>query len=172
MPIRNAIWKVDTSPQLLTEAQLPSEKALEDMIVAAPSMLSDEWMLIGQQEYTTYGGRIDLLAMAPDGSLVLIELKRDKTPREIVAQALDYASWVQDLTADRIVQIYERFSKGGSLQEAFQQRFVQLGHGQRGGVQRKAELVVQTQGGVVGGKGGSAGHGLNCRHQLNCEQFN
>jgi len=25
---------------------------------------------------------------------VLIELKRDRTPREIVAQALDYASWV------------------------------------------------------------------------------
>ena len=34
MPIRIAIWKVGTASQLLTEAQLPSEKALEDMIVA------------------------------------------------------------------------------------------------------------------------------------------
>lgn len=123
MPIQHAIWQIAPSPTPLVSSKLSSEQLLEDMIVKDPRILSSEWMLIGQQEYTTYGGRLDLLAMAPDGSLVLIELKRDKTPREIVAQALDYASWVQDLTADRIVQIYERFSKGGSLQEAFQQRF-------------------------------------------------
>jgi RecB family endonuclease NucS len=46
-------------------------------------------MLIGRQENTGHGGRIDLVALAPDASLVLIELKRDKTPREVVAQALD-----------------------------------------------------------------------------------
>ena len=45
-------------------------------------------MLIGRQEDTGYGGRIDLLAVAPDGALILIELKRDRTPREVVAQAL------------------------------------------------------------------------------------
>ena len=123
MPVQHAIWQVGDHPTPLNIGRLPSEQLLEDMIAKDPRILSNEWMLIGQQEYTTYGGRIDLLAIAPDGSLVLIELKRDKTPREIVAQALDYASWVQKLTADRIVQIYERFSKGGSLQEAFQQRF-------------------------------------------------
>lgn len=104
-------------------AKLASEQLLESMIVREPCILSSEWMLIGQQEVTSHGGRIDLLAIAPDGSLVLIELKRDRTPREIVAQALDYASWVVDLTADRIVQIYQRFSKGGSLQADFQKRF-------------------------------------------------
>lgn len=123
MPIHHAIWKVGDLPTPLNVGKLASEQLLENMIAKDPRILSNEWMLIGQQEYTTYGGRIDLMAIAPDGSLVLIELKRDKTPREIVAQALDYASWVQDLTADRIVQIYERFSKGGSLQEAFLQRF-------------------------------------------------
>ena len=123
MPIHHAIWQVGASPTPLTVSKLPSEQLLEDMIVKDPRILSNEWMLIGQQEITHYGGRIDLLAIAPDGSLVLIELKRDRTPREIVAQALDYASWIQELTADRIVQVYERFTKGGSLQEAFQQRF-------------------------------------------------
>lgn len=62
------------------------------MIVSAPRLLSEEWMLIGRQESTELGGRIDLLAIAPDASLVLIELKRDRTPRDVVAQALDYAS--------------------------------------------------------------------------------
>lgn len=93
------------------------------MIVAAPEILSGEWLLIGRQEQTGLGGRIDLLAIAPDASLVLIELKRNRTPREIVAQALDYASWVDQLTADKIAQIYQRFSNGGSLSEAFKQHF-------------------------------------------------
>jgi len=45
-------------------------------------------MLIGRQEETGHGGRIDLLGIAPDGTLVLIEVKRSRTPREVVAQAL------------------------------------------------------------------------------------
>jgi RecB family endonuclease NucS len=60
----------------LTEAALASEQLLEDMIVAAPAILSDQWMIIGRQVNTRFGGRIDLLAIAPDGSLILIELKR------------------------------------------------------------------------------------------------
>ena len=123
MPIKHAIWKVGDQPVSLTLSALPSEQLLEDMIVRAPEILSGQWMLIGRQEQTGQGGRIDLLAIAPDASLVLIELKRDRTPREIVAQALDYASWVEALTADRIAQIYQRFSKGGSLNVAFKQHF-------------------------------------------------
>lgn len=80
-------------------------------------------MLIGRQEVTSHGGRVDLLAIAPDASLVLIELKRDRTPREIIAQALDYASWVEQLTPDRVAQIFQRFSGGKSLDVAFQERF-------------------------------------------------
>lgn len=93
------------------------------MIINRPEILSGAWMLIGRQEHTGFGGRIDLLAIAPDASLVLIELKRDRTPREVVAQALDYAAWVDQLTAERIAQIYQRFSGGGNLAEAFKARF-------------------------------------------------
>lgn len=123
MPIQHAIWKVGEKPEPLTAGQLASEQKLEEMIVREPSILSSEWMLIGRQEITTHGGRIDLLAITPDGSLVLIELKRDRTPREIIAQALDYASWVEQLTPDRIAQMYQRFSNGSNLDDAFRQRF-------------------------------------------------
>jgi hypothetical protein len=123
MPIQHAIWKVGDNPQPLAASQLVSEQKLEEMIVRDPRILSSEWLLIGRQEITSHGGRIDLLAIAPDGSLVLIELKRDRTPREIVAQALDYASWVEQLTSEKIAQIYQRFSNGGNLDEAFQQHF-------------------------------------------------
>jgi hypothetical protein len=124
MPIRTTLWKVGPQPQPLSESLLANEHLLEDMIVAAPCMLSDEWMLIGRQADTSFGGRIDLLAIAPDASLVLIELKRDRTPREVVAQALDYASWVgEKLHAEEIAAIYGRFAPGKSLAEDFRQRF-------------------------------------------------
>ena len=125
MPIRTAIWTVAAKPEQLAESSLAKESLLETMIVAAPSLLSDEWMLIGQQEDTGFGGRIDLLALAPDGSLVLIELKRDRTPRDVVAQALDYAGWVERLRTEDIAAIYGRFAPGHSLAEDFRQRFGQ-----------------------------------------------
>jgi len=123
MPVRTALWKVAAHPEPLTPSELVNEKLLEDMIVAAPRILSDEWMLIGRQQNTGLGGFVDLLAIAPDGSLVLIELKRGRTPREVVAQALDYASWVERLHAEDIDAIYRRFAPGHSLSEDFHQRF-------------------------------------------------
>ena len=123
MPIQHAIWKVGATPEPLIVSKLATEKELEDMITARPEMISTGWMLIGRQVKTSYGGIIDLLAIAPDGSLVLIELKRDKTPREIVAQALDYASWMEKLEPDKIAGIYDGFSKGGSLSADFEARF-------------------------------------------------
>ena len=125
MPIRIAIWKVGAQPAPLAESSLAKEQLLEEMIVANPSLLSDEWMLIGRQEDTGLGGRIDLLAVAPDGSLALIELKRDRTPREGVAQALDYAGWVEKLRAEDIAAIYSRFAPSRSLADDFRQRFGQ-----------------------------------------------
>ena len=123
MPIRTQIWTVSAQPMLLKNARLTSEQWLEDMIVATPALLSDDWMLIGRQESTGQGGRVDLLALAPDASLVLIELKRERTPREVVAQALDYASWVERLEANDIEAIYQRFRPAGDLAADFQMCF-------------------------------------------------
>lgn len=123
MPIKHAIWKVGAQPSPLSTATLVNEQQLEDMIVSTPQILSSQWMLIGRQEQTGLGGRIDLLAITPDASLVLIELKRNRTPREVVAQALDYASWVEQLTTAEIAQIYQRFTKGGDLGADFKKCF-------------------------------------------------
>lgn len=123
MPIKHAIWKVGGQPTKLADATLQSERLLEEMIVASPSILSDEWMLIGRQEDTGFGGRIDLLAIAPDGSIVLIEIKRNRTPREVVAQALDYASWVETLKDEDIAAIYRRFQPAGELKRDFKAYF-------------------------------------------------
>ncbi len=123
MPIRTQLWTVDDKPEKMSEGKLHSEKLLEDMIVHSPDLLSDEWMLIGRQEKTAHGGIVDLLALAQDGSLVLIELKREQTPREVVAQALDYACWVQGLESRDIHAVYSRFNPFGDLEKDFELRF-------------------------------------------------
>jgi hypothetical protein len=108
---------------MLPASGLAKEQILADLIAADPRILSDEWMLIGRQEQTTQSGTLDLLAVAPDGSLVLIELKRNKTPRDVVAQALDYAVWVEKLRPEDIAAIYGRFAPGHSLSDDFKTRF-------------------------------------------------
>jgi hypothetical protein len=125
MTVRHAIWKAGAKPKPLLASSLASEQRLEDMIATAPQVLSPEWMLIGRQESTGFGGRVDLLAIAPDGALVLIEIKRDRAPREVVAQALDYASWVDKLRAEDIAAIYARFAPGRRLEDDFRERFGQ-----------------------------------------------
>jgi RecB family endonuclease NucS len=119
MPIKQAIWRVGDKPTALAPSSLKDEKLLENMIETDASILAEEWLIIGRQVQTAFGGFVDLLAIAPDGSLVVIELKRHKTPRDVVAQVIDYASWVEGLTADEISGIYENYSKGKNLKDAF-----------------------------------------------------
>jgi hypothetical protein len=119
MPISHAVWTVSGAPAEVPQGVLPSEQILEDMIVAQPRILSSEWMLIGRHVDTGLCGRMDLLAVAPDGSLVLVELKRNRTPREVVAQALDYASWIETVGAEEVAAIYTRFRSGQSLSDDF-----------------------------------------------------
>jgi RecB family endonuclease NucS len=78
MSLRQAIWTVCPKPEALLSASLATEKLLEDIIVAEPRVVSDAWLLIGRQLRTSHGGIVDLPAIAPDGDLVVIEIKRDR----------------------------------------------------------------------------------------------
>ena len=46
-------------------------------------------LLVGRQVPTDFGNYIDLLAVDDEGALHILEFKRDKTPRDVVAQLLD-----------------------------------------------------------------------------------
>lgn len=111
MPIRHALWTVGPDPQPVREDRLPGERTLEDMIAARSDILSDQWMPVARQVRTPHGGIVDMLAIAPDGSLVVIELKRDLTPRDVVAQGLDYATWVEGLDAAEVAALYAGYAK-------------------------------------------------------------
>jgi RecB family endonuclease NucS len=96
MPFSMKLWQVQGKDlQEINHEALNDEQRLEDWVVKDPSILGIDVLLVGRQVTTANRGRIDLLAIDDEANLVVLELKRDKTPREIVAQALDYASWVK-----------------------------------------------------------------------------
>lgn len=92
----------------------------EDMIVADPALVGLPIMVIGRQVPTSFGGFVDILGVDAEGRLHVIEVKRDRTPREVVAQVLDYAAWAQDLDDSQVARIYQG---DGSFDDAFADRF-------------------------------------------------
>lgn len=130
MPINQSIWKISNGLELLEPDCLDSEKSLEDYIDQDVSILNENWLIIGRQVHTSFGKYIDLLAVDETGMIIIIELKKDKTPRDVVAQTIDYASWVEKLTSDRLAKIFERYTdtykvnlKGESLDAVFHSKF-------------------------------------------------
>ncbi|CAN5606709.1 hypothetical protein BH10PLA1_BH10PLA1_00510 [soil metagenome] len=122
MAFNTSVWFVDGSAlQSQERIVLDSERRLEDWIAADLSLLGEELLLIDRQTRTT-SGPLDILAIDADGSLVIAELKRDRTPREVVAQILDYASWVRERSPREIDEICRKRS-GKSLAEAFREKF-------------------------------------------------
>ncbi len=123
MPIEVGIWNINDTPTKLSFSGLDSEQRLEDILFKDISILSPNLMLVGRQVPTAFGTYIDLLTIDADGNLSVIELKRHKTPREVVAQAIDYASWVQSLSYDEITDIYADLGSGMEFEQAFEEAF-------------------------------------------------
>lgn len=130
MPIEVGVWRFGKRPEPITYSRIDSESRLETVLADDISILDADLLLIGRQVPTAHGKFVDLLALNSVGHLVVIELKRDRTPREVVAQLLDYGSWVRGLEDVDIARIFEAFVakyhpefKTTSLDEAFRQRF-------------------------------------------------
>ncbi|MBX3372591.1 MAG: DUF91 domain-containing protein [Phycisphaeraceae bacterium] len=130
MPIEVGLWKLGDRLQPVEFTRMNSENRLETVLADDIKVIDPDLLLIGRQVPTAFGKFIDLLALDSEGRLVVIELKKDRTPREVVAQLLDYGSWVRGLEDDDIAGIFDAFlgkyhpaHKSASLDEAFCERF-------------------------------------------------
>lgn len=124
MPIEFGLWRIDNDDfRRLSSSKLTDEARLERLLIEDPNLLGRKLLIVGQQVQTASDNRLDLLAIDASGNLHIIELKRDRTPRDVVAQALDYASWIRTLTYDDIVEIYDNFDSSREFEEAFADRF-------------------------------------------------
>lgn len=124
MTLEVDLWRAE-GPRLtrLSPTSIALERQLEDYIEADPMLLGERLLIVGRQVPTVHGGFIDLLAVDGDGVVHVLELKRDKTPRDVVAQTLDYGSWVAGLDRTDIVEMFERHRPGVAFDEAFADAF-------------------------------------------------
>src|SRR5208337_1938336 len=120
------VWEIsDNHVKAVGDAALASEhleSELESWIVECPDILGDDLLIVARQKEVQSVGRLDLLAIQPDGELVIVELKRGMAPREAVAQALDYASWLDKITERELLEIAEDHLQR-PLDEAFADKF-------------------------------------------------
>lgn len=129
MPLELGVWRIDKGVQPVEFGPLNLENRLEDILSENIEIASPNWLVIGRQVRTEHGGFIDLLAMDRDANLVVLELKRHQTHRDIVAQLLDYGSWVARLEANHIAQIFDEYQKRWkkseivSIDDAFRSKF-------------------------------------------------
>lgn len=100
---------------------LDLETKIEAWVTDDLTLIGVDGFVIGRQIATDHGKFIDILAMDEDGNLIIIELKRDRSPRDIVAQVLDYASWVRRLTTGDVHAL--ALALDLSLAKAFRDKF-------------------------------------------------
>ena len=123
MSIQMQLWSIEGDrPVLLPSAKLNLEARLEQWICQDLRLVGEDLLLLGQQVETAYGHAIDVLALDREGNLVILELKRGRTPRDVVAQVLDYASWAHGLSAQEIERLAETYRKR-PLEQLFQEQF-------------------------------------------------
>lgn len=110
-----AVWEIDInkhSSKTLSPLSLDSEESLEDLLASDISLLERELLVIGRQ-LTTPSGDLDLLCVANNGNIVVIELKKDRVPRDAIAQAIDYTSQISTMDEDRFKNFVEEGIRKG-----------------------------------------------------------
>lgn len=90
-------------------------KHLQEWLENYPQALiqadGDELLII-QKEFDGFDDtreRLDLLAIDKEGNLVIIENKLDDSGRDVVWQALKYASYCANLKKQQVVEIFQRY---------------------------------------------------------------
>ena len=97
-----------------------SEEVIERWLESnSHAILEDSGVaIIGRQVATNLGGWIDLLGVDRVGNVVVVELKRDRTPRETIAQSLEYASFAARLDVDHLQDILRSYQSDETVRLA------------------------------------------------------
>lgn len=106
MPTEIKTWEIQDGSlkeirTSLVEYGKKEKDDLEEWIKTEPSILGSDIILIGEQVMTA-SGPLDFLGIDNKGNLVVVELKRDRLPREALAQAIDYASDIASWEIERL----------------------------------------------------------------------
>ncbi len=96
-----------------SKTDLELEQHLQGWLEQSPWAIAQEpILLIGKHATASVEDRAifpDLLGIDKDGNIVIIELKKGKSPREVVAQILEYAAWASELSDESIQELASHY---------------------------------------------------------------
>lgn len=98
---------------------------IQEWVANNPNILGENLLVIGKEfsGFDRTNERLDLLAIDADGTLVVIELKRDHSGTDTHWQAIKYASYFRQAKQDDIVRMlaeYRKESEDDALSELLQ----------------------------------------------------
>lgn len=97
------------TPTTLSELNLTERFDLQEWIEQNPEFLGEDLLIIQKELELSFGARLDLLAIDRAGNLVIVELKRDDSGRNVEWQAIRYASYVSSYTNEEIFAQYAAY---------------------------------------------------------------
>lgn len=138
------------------ETDVELEKHLENWLENSPwAVIQDELVLWIDRQTSAQDeeGTIfpDLLGVDSEGNLVIVEFKRGKTPRSVVAQLLEYAAWANELPLEQIHDIADAYFekrdefRGKTFTEAFREVFDMPETDELPPLKRKLRLFVVAE---------------------------
>ncbi len=123
------------------------ESDLESLLEKNPEYFfeNSKILVIGRQITTNLNTFIDLLGIDKSGNTVVVELKRNKTPRDTIAQLLEYASFVEDLDYARLNEIYQNYSGEDISLEDYHQQYFENEFDEKVSFNKFSKLVIVAQ---------------------------
>jgi len=119
---------VQLVPKSFSELGFTERGHLQEWIAKMPESLGEELLII-QKEFDGFDEtreRLDLLALDKQGDLVVIENKLDDSGKDVVWQALKYASYCSSLSKSQIAEIYQGYLDRYASEENAKDRIVEF----------------------------------------------
>jgi len=79
------------------QASVEKEVEIEEFLEKHPKILDDDIFIIGRQVQTSSKARIDLMGLDKNGNVVIIEIKKGVSARDVVSQILEYGVWAENI---------------------------------------------------------------------------
>ncbi len=92
-----------------TDRNLKERFDIQEWISNTPDILGEELLIIAKELVLPSGKRLDLLAIDKEGSLVVIELKRDTSGSSVEWQAIKYASYCSSFPTDEVLEHFTEY---------------------------------------------------------------
>lgn len=121
---KTKLWKVEREGLCEIEAGgLDYEERIHHWIEHDLSIILPNATLIGSKVKTDHGKELDLLAIDENGDLIVLELKKGLSSREVTAQVLDYTAWVSTLSETDIDEILQKHGDKRTISEILSEKY-------------------------------------------------